>query len=147
MGKRIDYEQVRRMRGEGLANPVIALALGCCTSTVERAVRQLGLEKRQLGGPKRVNVPELQRLWVNGIRVADIAVRFNVSVGTVHEWAKRFKLPKRPRVLPDLVVDPTPEEIEQRKRECRERHYASRRAESEEAVRSKIWKWQQGGAA
>jgi len=64
-------------------------------------VRQLGLDKRQLGGPRRVDVAALQRLWVDGMRVADIAVRFKVSVGTVHEWAKRFKLPQRPRALPD----------------------------------------------
>jgi hypothetical protein len=39
-----------------------------------------------------------------------------------------------------VLKDPTPQEIEERARECRERHYAQRRGESEHASKFRIWR-------
>jgi hypothetical protein len=40
--------------------------------------------------------------------------------------------------------DPTPEEIAERARECRERHMAQRRAEDVLTTNSKVSKWRAG---
>lgn len=81
----------------------------------------------------------LWEMWNAGAPVIDIAAALGVSVSVIYSLRHQYKLPKRPRVFafPD---DPTPEEIAERARECREAHFARRRAETDEQVWSKVSK-------
>lgn len=85
----------------------------------------------------------LTQLWMAGETCEAIGKRFGVSASTICEWAKRYKLPKRERPQRNKSADPTPEEIAERAAECRERHFAQRRAERDDSVRTKVWKRQQ----
>ena len=108
----------------------------------------------------RRDVARLHELWAAGVRLGDIAAEFGVAVGTVSKWAQRYKLPRRTCNPAQEPEAPTPADeeasasglalapaIEARARECRERHYAERRAERDENTRAKVWHWRQGGAA
>jgi len=67
-------------------------------------------------------------LWHAGAAVDDIAAALGISRQAVYQLRYQYGLPKRPR--PERRSDdPTPEEIAERARECRERHYAMRRSE------------------
>lgn len=99
---------------------------------------------------KIIDVPLLYRLWHSDPRevpTPQIARSLGISVSTLYKQAEKHKLPKRERVYLDLTADPTPEEIEQRAAECRERHFAKRRRESEDDTRKRVWmedkKWHQ----
>jgi len=77
-------------------------------------------------------------MWNAGAAVKEIAAALGVSVSAVYSLRHQYGLPKRERIFafPD---DPTPEQIAERARECRERHYAMRRAETDDATRTKLW--------
>lgn len=107
----------------------------------------------------RRDVTRLHELWAAGVTLADIAAEFGVAASTVSKWAQRYKLPRRTCNPAQEPEAPTPSDeaasasglalapaVEARARECRERHYAERRAEQEDSVRTKVWRWQ-GGAA
>lgn len=79
----------------------------------------------------------LHEAWMAGETYDQMAKRFGVSSSTIHVWSRRYKLPRRPKPMPHRSVDPTPEEIERLKAECRERHYAQRRSESDDTSRIK----------
>ena len=82
-------------------------------------------------------------MWNAGAAVNDIAAALGISRQHVHQMRFNLNLPKRPRT--EMVAgDPTPEEIAERARECRERHFATRRAERDESLRTKIWRWDTG---
>lgn len=74
------------------------------------------------------DVPELFRLWTAGLTMDDIAGEFGVSRTVIRAWRQRYKLPPRRSRFARVEVDPTPDELEQRKREIRERHLAEMRA-------------------
>jgi hypothetical protein len=91
---------------------------------------------------KHIDVPLLFRLWADhAVSREEIASRLGVAVSTLGKIQARHKLPMRPvdkrRRRPQ--PDPTLDEIEERARECRERHYENRRCESEDATRKRIW--------
>lgn len=86
------------------------------------------------------SVPELFRLWAGGASYTEIAARLGVTESYVHKLKDRHKLPNRERSYAAPTKEPTEDEIEQRKRECRERHFAKRRGETEEQTRSRVWK-------
>lgn len=95
------------------------------------------------GQVKLIDVPLLYRLWHSDPRevsTTEIARQLGVSASTLYKYAELHKLSKRERVYRDLTVDPTPEEIEQRAAECREKHFKKRRRESEEQTRSRVAK-------
>ena len=145
MGARVDYGDVKRLREAGLRNNEIAVRLKCCESTVERAAMKMGLPKKTTSPAKRIDVPLLHKLWASEMAFPDIAVALGVSSTTLYTLRKTHGLPRRPHGnvtrLPD--VDPTPAELEERKRQCRERHYAQRRGETEQTT----LQWRNGGAA
>ena len=145
MGARINYGDVKILRNAGLRNNEIAVRLGCCESTVERAAAKLGLPKKSNSPAKRIDVPLLHRLWASGAAFHDIAVALNVSLTTLRTLRKTHGLPKRLNINGKrrVEVDPTPAELEQRARECRERHYAQRRGETGETT----LQWRRGGVA
>lgn len=99
----------------------------------------------------------LLELWAQGVSAAEIASRFGVKRGTISKWAKRYGLPPRAALATPEYEAPSPEDdaasldglalspwVESRARECREAHYAQRRGEGEETVRTKLWRWGRG---
>lgn len=106
----------------------------------------------------RRDVARLLEMWAAGVTLGDIAREFGVAVGTVSKWAQRYKLPRRTCNPSQEPEAPSPEDesasasgltlspwVEARARECRERHYAERRAECVAVTLKR--KWRQGGAA
>jgi hypothetical protein len=78
-------------------------------------------------------------MWNAGAAVDDIAAALGISRQHVHQMRFNLSLPKRPR--PEMRSDdPTPEQIAERARECREAHYARRRSETDETARIQIWR-------
>lgn len=77
-----------------------------------------------------IDLTEFAPLWYAGETLDKLASRFGVSRATVMRFAIKNGLPFRgqPNVCGGLG-DPTPEQIAERARECRERHYALRLAE------------------
>lgn len=81
----------------------------------------------------KYSVTELFRLWGSGASYDAIAAAIGCNVGTVQKLKERHKLPNRKKVTNTeflATVDPTPEQIEERARECREAHFAKRRRET-----------------
>ncbi|MEX0670877.1 MAG: hypothetical protein WD060_10520 [Pirellulales bacterium] len=146
MGSRVDYRMVSALRESGLEYREIAERCQCSASTVEKACRKLGLPRRSAGPQRPIDVPLLFRLWSDGVPSAEIAVTIGVCMSTLHAMRKRYGLPKRQQVRRVVTVDPTPDELEVRKRECREKHFAQRRGETDETSRIKVWR-HNGGAA
>lgn len=88
----------------------------------------------------------LHEMWTAGRTLQEIGVRFGVSDSTIYQWTQRYKLPKRPKPLPEhFPDDPTPDEIERLKAELKERHMQERRAEAPCNTHSKVSKWRRGG--
>lgn len=145
MGARVDRGEIRRLREEGLRNCDIAQRLGCCESTVDQAVRKMNLARRSSGPRKPIDVPLLFELWSTDLSYMEIAQRMGVSVSTIALLRKHHGLPLRMQRRKESVTDdPTPAEIEERSRQCRERHYAQRRSEKECNTSSKVSKWNMG---
>ena len=140
MARRVDYVELARLRNLGMPYSEIATLLGCCVSSVERATARLDLERRQRGPRRDIDVPVLHSLWASELELPEIAVRLGCSVSTLYMLRDRHKLPPRPRMRVSVLTDPTPQEIKERARECRERHYAQRRGEGEYATKFRVWR-------
>ena len=140
MARRVDYVELTRLRNLGMPYAEIATLLSCCVSSVERATARLDLERRQRGPRRDIDIPVLHSLWASELELPEIAVRLGCSVSTLYMLRDRHKLPPRPRSRATLLTDPTPQEIEDRSRECRERHYAQRRGEGEYATKFRVWR-------
>jgi DNA-binding transcriptional MerR regulator len=140
MARRVDYVELTRLRNLGMPYAEIATLLSCCVSSVERATARLDLERRQRGPRRDIDIPVLHSLWATELELPEIAVRLGCSVSTLYMLRDRHKLPLRPRMRVSVLTDPTPQEIEERARECRERHYAQRRGESEHASKFRVWR-------
>ena len=119
MARQVDYAELTRLRNLGMPYAEIATLLGCCVSSVERATARLQLERRQRGPRRDIDVPVLHSLWASELELAGIAVRLGCSVSTLYMLRDRHKLPPRPRMRVSVLTDPTPQEIEERARECR----------------------------
>lgn len=144
MAKAVDYAEMRRLRELGLRNADIANRLGCSVGLVDAAAKRFGWPRRRPGQHRNVDVPLMYRLWADhGMQKWEIAKRLGISESLLSSLAKRHHLPARPKPQVVLVVDPTPEEIAIRARECRERHYAERRGETDKTT----LQWRKGGAA
>lgn len=103
------------------------------------------------------DVALLFRMWNAGASRIDIARQFNISVSTVYDWQRRYKLPRRKIDLQPQSSEPPPPSpedeaaslgglalspwVEERARACRERHYAQRRNERDDNTRSKVSRW------
>lgn len=76
---------------------------------------------------------EFRRLWAAGLSRMDLAERFKCSMSWIDNYRMGLGLEaRRPSRLQECfsAFDPTPEQIAERSRECRERHYAARRGEA-----------------
>jgi hypothetical protein len=79
---------------------------------------------------KPIDLAAFAPLWHAGETLDNLASRFGVSRATVIRFAAKNGLPHRGQpCVCGGHGDPTPEQIAERARECRERHYAMRRAE------------------
>lgn len=143
MAYRIDYTEMKRLRDTGMRNADIAARLGCSEASVSDAAKRFGWGKKKPGAKRQIDVPLLYKLWHSEMETPDIALALGVSLSTLHNVRGKYKLPKRPRAAVTLVSDPTPDEIAERARQCRERHYAERRGETEETT----LQWRRGGVA
>jgi len=89
--------------------------------------------------PKPIDVALLCQLWADAsITRQEVARQVGVSVTRLYLLRQRYGLPDRPHGERTAKDDPTPEQIAERARECRERHFAQRRGESEETTKKKI---------
>lgn len=84
---------------------------------------------------KRVKIceAEFRRLWAAGASRLDLAERFGCSVSWIDNYRMELAIPARSRPNPQECFsedDPTPEQIVERARQCRERHMAQRRGEA-----------------
>ena len=87
-----------------------------------------------------IDPDELQRLWADEtLSRREICIALGVSQSWLSKAAANLGLPRRETVH-SAAIDPTPEQILARARECRERHYAERRGESERATRKRRWR-------
>ena len=140
-----NYSDIAKLHAAGVPIAEIASRIGSSRTTVWRAIN----EDTEPTSTHAVRIPreQLLSLWQQGLTLTEIGIACGCSASTVGTLAKRHRLPMRQQVRKMPLADPTPDEIAERARECRERHYAMRRAEKEETVRTKIWKWQQQGGA
>lgn len=82
----------------------------------------------------KIDVPELCRLWHDKtLSRREIGIALGVSQSCLSKAASKLGLPRRETVH-SASIDPTPEQIRERARQCRERHYAERRGESAKAT-------------
>ena len=132
----IDRQQIAAMWKAGVPTDQIASRLGVHPNSVTRIANELGLPPRQ----KVIDVPLLCRLWAEGVSCEVIGRELGVSGSQVSVLRQRYGLPDRPKRPPHTAKDPTPEEIEIRKAECRAKHMADRRAESPDTSRVKVWR-------
>ena len=89
----------------------------------------------------RICESEFRRLWTAGWSRTQLAEHFGCSVSWIDNYRMGLALPARLRKKPResyCALDPTPEEIEQRKTECREIRLARRRGESERATEKRL---------
>jgi hypothetical protein len=84
-----------------------------------------------MGRVATVDVPTLFRLWADlSLSRAEVAHKLGISHSRLTKLTATHKLPKRPWKSTRIDVDPTTEEIRDRKREMRRKHFALRRSEA-----------------
>lgn len=94
---------------------------------------------------KPIAVAQLFSLWADQtLTRAEVAHRLGISHTYLTRLIARHKLPPRAKEHKSSVVDPTPDEIAERARQCREKHYAERRSEPWDCTVSKVSKWRAG---
>ena len=94
---------------------------------------------------RHVDLAKLYQLW-NDHTLTRVKVSAMLGISPTHltRLVARHKLPPRPRDRNQHGNDPTPDEIAQRAAECREKHFAQRRAEPDCSTTSKVSKWRRG---
>jgi hypothetical protein len=94
---------------------------------------------------RHVDLARLYQLW-NDHTLTRVKVSAMLGISPTHltRLVARHKLPPRPRDKNQQTHDPTPDEIAERARQCRERHYAQRRAEPDDLTNSKVSQWRRG---
>lgn len=136
----IDRQEVARLWKAGVSTDQIARQAGVHRNSIIRVANELGLPPQR----KEIDVPLLFRLWSEGVSCEVIGRELGISASQVSVLRKRHGLPNRPKRPTHTAPDPTPEEIEIRKAECRAKHMASRRAEDVSSTYSKASKWRRG---
>lgn len=139
----VDRQEFARLWAEGLPSYRIAEHFDIHANTVTRIVSEMKLPSRA----RQVDVPKLFRMWTQGVAREVICREFGISGSQLSVLKTRYKLPNRPKRPASLNADPTPEQIAERARWCRERHMAQRRAEDPECSRIKTWRQTKGVSA
>jgi DNA-binding CsgD family transcriptional regulator len=139
MPLRASRDEIRRLHSSGLSINQIAERLGCARSTVWRAIN--GHKPASGARAKKVDREKLLELWQQGLTLLQIGLQLGCSASTVGMLVRQHAIPPREQLRKMPLADPTPEEIEQRASECRERHYAERRREAACNTHSKVSMW------
>ena len=139
----IDRQEFARLWDEGVPSYRIAEHFNIHANTVTKIVAEMRLPSRA----RQFDVPTLFRLWTSGVAREVICRELGISGSQLSVLKTRHKLPSRPRKPASLGADPTPEEIAERARECRERHFAQRRSEDPESSRITTWRQTKGVSA
>jgi hypothetical protein len=134
----VDHQEFARLWEEGLSIDRIAERFDIHRNTVLRKACEMRLPKRA----RQVDVPMLFRLWGDmTLTRVEVARQLGLTEGNLTRLAARYGLGPRGRQHRAFSMDdPTPDEIAERARECRERHMAQRRAETATATDSKLSK-------
>ena len=75
-------------------------------------------------------VETLRQMWDAGVPADVIAAHLGIRRQRLHELRREHGIPDRPNKFRKRIVDPTPDEIRDRKRECRRRHFAEKRRDA-----------------
>ena len=134
----VDHQEFARLWSEGASIERIAERFDIHRNTVLRKACEMRLPRRG----RKVDVPTLFSLWGDmTLTRVEVARKLGVTEGNLTRLAERYGLGPRGRQHRAFSMDdPTPEEIAERARECRERHFAQRRAETVTATDSKLSK-------
>lgn len=134
----VDHQEFARLWSEGASIERIAERFDIHRNTVLRKACEMQLPRRA----RQVDVPTLFSLWADmTLTRVEVARKLGVTEGNLTRLAERYGLGPRGRQHRAFSMDdPTPEEIAERARECRERHFAQRRAETATATDSKLSK-------
>jgi hypothetical protein len=86
-----------------------------------------------------IDEPRVRELVAAGATMNDLAFEFVCSVGTIRSYLREHGIVA---AMADTGVkpDPTPDQIAERARECREKHFAARRREPWETTRVQLWR-------
>ena len=98
---------------------------------------------------RHIDVPRLFRVWNNKrFTNEEVAAILRLTPTQLRRLAARYKLPQRyfvSRIEPEAEPDEAMvAEYERRKAECRERHMAERRAETERCTAANVRNWSRG---
>ena len=123
-------EELQRLWRLNVPASQIGTAIGSNRQTVLKWATRHNLPRRDIP-TNRVQLPDLFRLWADHtLDKAQVAKLLGITTLHLGRLASKHKLGGRPREYKArMTVDPTPAEIEELKREVRERHMAMRRAE------------------
>jgi transposase-like protein len=134
----VDHQEFARLWSEGASIDRIAERFDIHRNTVLRKACEMQLPRRA----RQVDVPMLFELWSDmTLTRVEVARKLGVTENNLTRLAARYGLGPRGRQHRAFSMDdPTPEEIAERARECRERHMAQRRAETATATDSKLSK-------
>jgi transposase len=87
-------DQIRRLHGQGLRDPAIAIRLGVSTSHVNRIRHRLRLATHPLGrNHHKIENRAARALHAQGLVDREIAQRLGVSRELVQKWRARNGLP------------------------------------------------------
>jgi hypothetical protein len=86
-----------------------------------------------------IDEPRVRELVAAGATMNDLAFEFCCSVGTIRHFLREHGIVAA-LADPGVKADPTPDEIEERARECREKHFAARRREPWQTTRVQLWR-------
>ena len=75
------------------------------------------------------DIEQLRQMWDAGVPADAIAAHLGIRRPAMHALRRLHGIPDRENKYRKRIVDPTPEEIRSRARECRRKHFALRRAE------------------
>lgn len=98
----------------------------------------------------RITPARLQRVWMNRrFTTEEVCAILKLTEQELRRLAVQQRLPRRHFVYRMSLENEEPgpealEEIERRKRECREAHYKRRRSESDDSTRTKVGLWRAG---
>lgn len=108
---------------------------------------------------KEIDVPRLFALWADlSLTRVEVAHGLGVSETQLTRLIRQYRLPKRAHNYNNRPAEEIPPEEEAASgsslaiapalraacEEVKRKHYAERRAESEELTRSKVWNWANG---
>jgi hypothetical protein len=108
----LDYDEVRRLRGQNMPAADIAKRLGVSKHVIFYVIKKLGLP-RVVPRERPVDVPKLFETWNNPkLTIAEVARELGILPGYLYTLADRYGLPERESQRRAYVADSAPPEEE-----------------------------------